>query len=115
MVRGALKSILTVDSPRVIIRGWRRAPTVFMQRIRSRRDMTASHPFGSRALRKIDECKSSPSLITLVAKCGVRFAKRRKPSRIGDEVRVSLDFVNARAQTESDRHGIQISGELHGS
>src|SRR5882757_3913400 len=27
MVRGALKSILTVGSPRVFIRGWRRAPT----------------------------------------------------------------------------------------
>src|ERR1700677_2409251 len=99
IVRGALKSILTFDIPRVIIRGWRRAPTKFVQRIGWRRDMTAVRDFGSCGLRKINELQLRAILAALWPKCGMRFVWPRKPARIGDQVGVLFDFADAIAQS----------------
>src|SRR5882757_3614407 len=82
----------------------------FVQRIRSRRDMTAIRGLGSRELRKIKAVDLSAILAISWPDCGMRFVWPRKPSRIGDRVRVLFDFADAIAQ--SARHGIQVGGYL---
>jgi hypothetical protein len=67
------KSILTFEIPRVIRGGWDTAPTMFMQGIGQRQNMTAVRGFGSRGSRKIIEVVRSV-LATLRPDCDMALA-----------------------------------------